>query len=402
VGPGSDGRTERACAEVIIEAGGDHQFDLGHVRREGAERLVRLLLHTAGYRKPLQWGVRVEKKIGCGPETRPVTVVGAKPWCCYLKIKPGDNDTAHFCSLLMPDGCRSEAVFDALKEAEGRVNCAWRNGFEGEVAPVEDGPGPGETNGVARGGTVREAGRRPLAPRREEVGEVQAAPPADAAAAAGGGEEPGTSELLGWSQDPERVRLALFAIHEVGREGKATTLDEFVTSLADKLGWQGLRRKQIGGVFTALVRRGHIVRLRRGALSLGYALTPEGERLIHDLLPADGPSTPPAAEAAPAVPAVPDAAGLAAALTEAAQGYAAAHQKLQANRARRAELAAEIARPDEEASALARVVGNPEVQGLLERLLQLTGAAGRPCASSAPTPGGAGSERQPGAPSTLG
>ena len=38
-----------------------------------------------------------------------------------MKIKPGDNDTAHFCSLLMPDGYRGEAVYEMLRKAEDRV-----------------------------------------------------------------------------------------------------------------------------------------------------------------------------------------------------------------------------------------------------------------------------------------
>src|SRR5215203_3413168 len=114
--------------EIHLDAGGDHQFNLGHLKREGATRLIRLLLQTAGYRRALRWRVRVEKKFGCGPETRPITVVSSKPWCVYLKIKPGDNNTAHFCSLIMPDGYRGEAVYEDLKEVEVRVSAAWRRG----------------------------------------------------------------------------------------------------------------------------------------------------------------------------------------------------------------------------------------------------------------------------------
>src|SRR5205807_4181716 len=125
-------------AEVTLERGGDHRFDLVHLQREGAQRLVRLLLQTAGYRKPLSWRLRVEKKIACGAETRAVTVVGSKPWCCYLKIKPGDNNTAHFCSLLMPDGYRGETVYEALKDAEETVSHAWRGDAEKEGLDLDD------------------------------------------------------------------------------------------------------------------------------------------------------------------------------------------------------------------------------------------------------------------------
>ena len=54
-----------------------------------------------------------------------VVVVGGP--AANEKIKPGDNNTAHFCSLIMPDGLRGEAVYEDLKEVEGRVSSAWKN-----------------------------------------------------------------------------------------------------------------------------------------------------------------------------------------------------------------------------------------------------------------------------------
>ncbi len=121
-----ENRSTLVPTPIPIEAAGTHQFDLGHLRRSGAGRLIRMLLDEAGFPVLLPWRLRIDKKIHCGGQTRAVTVVGSKPWCCYLKIKPGDNDTAHLCSLLMPDGYRSESVYEALKNAEDAVNLAWR------------------------------------------------------------------------------------------------------------------------------------------------------------------------------------------------------------------------------------------------------------------------------------
>src|SRR5439155_24478108 len=154
-----------------------------------------------------------------------------------------------------------------------------------------------------------------------------------------------------------------------------TALDAFVTALADKLSWQGLRRKQIGAIFATLTRRGHISKMQRGCAPLGYALTAEGRRVIRDLLP------PGEAEAAPSVAASPgalptDPTRLMTALTGISQGYATACQKLQENRARRAQLLAEVERLDAQAAELSQVVQNPEVQALLQRLVQLTGSVG--------------------------
>ena len=176
-----------------MEAGGDHQFDLGHLRRQGAVRLIRLLLQAAGYRAP-SWRLRVEKKFACGAETRPLTVVGAKPWCCYLKVKPGDNDTGHFCSLLMADGHRGEAVYDALKGVEDEVNQAWCDGAR-EILPMDDSKPPVEVQAV-RQAAAREAAHQLFG----------AQTPADAGPPPGDGEggddEAGTSELLGWTRYP--------------------------------------------------------------------------------------------------------------------------------------------------------------------------------------------------------
>ncbi len=348
-----DRRQPPGPAIVALEAGGDHQFDLGHLRRQGAVRLILLLLERAGYRKPVPWRVRIEKKIVCGGETRSVTVVGAKPWCCYLKVKPGDNDTGHFCSLLMPDGYRGETVYEALKDAEDEVNRAWRGGDK-EATPVDDTerPGTGET---ARQAAAREAADQLFGPPAEaDVAPAPAEPvlaepalaepvlaepvPAEPVPAAEeeSGNEATTSELLGWTRDADKVRLTLLAIHELGLEGKATAIDEFVTALADKLSWQGLRRKQVGAILSTLARRGYLSKLMRGSVPLGDALTAEGREVIQDLLPPGETAPPPAVGRPSAAAPTTDPARLVAALTGIAQGYTNAYQKLQENRARRA------------------------------------------------------------------
>lgn len=409
-------RLPPAHAIVSVESGGSHQFDLGHLRRQGAVDLVRLLIQTGGYRQQRTWRVRVEKKISCGAQTLPVTVVSAKAWCCYLKVKPGDNDTAHFCSLLVPDGYRGEAVYEALKDAEERVNRAWRDGFDGEVVPV-DYTEPSAPNGprpearprdpeLSRLEAAREAARllfdtppraapAPAAAGHggeapEPVPEAAAPPEADEPAGAGeeepGGEE-AASELLGWTQDLDKVRLTLLAIHEVNGEAEVKDQEEFVSALAAKLGWEGLRRKQIGGIFTAFMRRGYVCKRRRGdnprSQPVGYALTAEGRQILGDVLPPHPADEPPAAAApvtaAPPVTAPPlaaDPAGLTAALTRVVGEYTTACQRFQENRARRAQLLAEVERLDAEADELGRVVNDPEVRALLQRLVQLTDRAG--------------------------
>ena len=375
--------------DIRLEAGGDHKFDLAHLRRQGVVRLLRLLLWTAGFRQPATWHLRVEKKFACGPETRAITVVGAKPWCCYVKVKPGDNNTGHFCSLLVPAGQRGETVYEALKNCENEVNSAWFAGAE-EVQ-VDDSKSNGASPAAAEQGRTGAP-----AAREANLGTFQPTVPADDLASDAptfdteeAEIETGSSELLGWTQDADKLRLTLLAIHELAQEGQSDSLKEFVTTLAEKLSWQGLRRRQIGGVFRGLTRRGYTVKLRRGSLPTGYALTSEGLKVIQDLLPSDAGSAPPARELAAESRATevqpPDSAGLLAALSGIAQDYASAHRKLQDNRTRRAQLLAEIERLDVEAGELTRVVENVEVKALLRRLVQLTQPR-----DSAPAPEGRG------------
>jgi hypothetical protein len=401
---GNGARPQIMPIEIILEAGGDHQFDLAYLRRQGAIRLVRLLLYVAGYRAALTWRIRVEKKIACGAEMRPITVVGAKPWCCYLKIKPGDNNTGHFCSLLMPNSYRGEVIYDALKAVEDEVNRAWREGAE-EVQLMEEHETPASvesqrqvaarqvaemllgppaadtavevslTTPSTQGGPTEGTASTTAPSPSLETPPAEEEPPQDQGTNIESESEIGSNRLLGWTKDEDKVRLTLLAIHELCREGKDTNLALFVAALSDKLGWEGLRRTQTGAIFAHLKRRGYIYKRLRGTIPLGYALTDAGRAFIHDLLPTG--EAPPSGTATVSVPlASAGPTGLASALADLAQKYAAASQKLEENRARRAKLAAEIAQLDKEAAELGQVVEDPEIKELLQRLVKLTGERG--------------------------
>ncbi|MBI1916477.1 MAG: hypothetical protein HYS12_17345 [Planctomycetes bacterium] len=355
-------------AEVVIEAAGDHAFDLGHLRRQGGEELLLRLLHEAGL-DDRRWRLRVEKKVACGAETRPVTVVGFKPWCCYVKIKPGDNNSGHYCSLLMPDGLRGEAVYEALKGAEERIDRNWRNG-------------PKEPMELARLASVAPDDRgaeAPAAPGPDEPAE-------DVAAPGGTGtsgppvEEPGRGDLRSWGKEPEKIRLVLLATHEVEQAGPWPARDDFVSAVADRLGWKDVDRHAIGRVFAVLVRGKYLCQARRGSRGAGYTLTDKGRQLIQDLMAPPTPPTPPTPPPAPAPP-VSAAAVVAEQLSQGLEGFAQrfteASQRLRAIRSRRAELLAEITQLDEEARGLEQLLGNAEVHALIRRLLEAGGKPGK-------------------------
>jgi hypothetical protein len=375
---------------ITIEAAGTHRFDIPHLRREGAERLLRLLLKTAGLPLHLHWRVRIDKKITCGPQTRPISVYGYEAWRCSLKIKPGDNNTAHLCSLIMPAGYVGGSVFHDLKAAEKTVNKTWLGDEETEVPeilmstedateehkPIERQAAASEIEAVAVA-VLEEDPPRPSEP------EVVPDEPMD--------EELNGSVLRGWSHDPDKVRLTLLAIEEGQQRDGKKDIDTFVETLTEKMGWHGLRRKQIGGIFTALVRRGLIIRQVQGSRVLGYGLTLEGEKLIRDLkamaatapalavapspvtapIPALSLPVPPLIAVSPA-----DTARLFTQVSDLLLHFAANAEKLQENRSRRAQLLAEIERLDAEASDLARVVNDPEIQAFATRVLGSTKGPG--------------------------
>lgn len=347
--------------EIIFVAGGDHRFDLNHLRRQGGEDLVRLLLREAGHEAHV-WRVRVEKKFACGAGTRPVSVVGSKPWCCYVKVKPGDNNSGHFCSLLMPDGLNGESIYEAIKGAEERVNRSWHTGV-GE-RPAINGAAP--TVAPTPAAAVI---RAPQAPP-DEVANEAAPPEGDTEAEVMATDDESTAEgpgvaktpLRNWSRDEDKVRLTLLAVEEMAQAGPYASKTEFVTALAERLGWQGVNRHEMGGVFTSLVRRGYLDPVYQGSKDLGYVLTDLGRQQIRDLLPrsetgaGDSPRPPD-----PAGDLLLDLAGI-------VREYSASAERLQAIRARRAELMAEIQRLDAEARELSGIANDPEVRALVERL----------------------------------
>ncbi len=356
---------------ITIEAAGTHRFDIPHLRREGAERLLRLLLQTAGLPLHLRWRVRIDKKITCGPQTRPISVYGYEAWRCSLKIKPGDNNTAHLCSLIMPAGYVGGSVFHDLKSVEQLVNRAWRGDEATEEleTPMSNEDATEDQKLEERQVAASVSVCEEEVPLPSEP-EVLIPEPAEE-------EEMNGSVLRGWSHDPDKVRLTLLAIAEGQRDCKED-FDLFVETLTDKMGWHGLRRKQIGGVFTALVRRGLIVRLMNGSRALGYGLTPEGDKLIQDLKAADKPVAAPALAPVPLpLPPIPplvatspaDTARLFTQVSDLLLHFAANAERLQENRSRRAQLLAEIERLDAEACDLARVVNDPDIQAFATRVL---------------------------------
>jgi hypothetical protein len=351
---------------VKIESAGTHFFDLGHLKREGGETLVRRLLAEAGLDVDLPWRLQVQKKLFCNSETPPVRVVDEpKRWAVYLKIKPGDNNSCHYCSLIMPDGMRGEEVYELLRQKAFAFDRNWRYSAveypigspsqqdpvaadaAGAAATESSGPAPGAANGEGSVETMRDK-----------------------------------SPTRGWLDDGERTRLLLLTINEVDQTGSYPQ-DRFVELLVAKMNWERANRHEVGGVFTSLVRRGYIIRKFRGSKPYGYELSEEGRAMIEDLLraqsaPAAAPAPPPPAPTAAPAPAEPDVdpAAVIRSFAPAAERLLLASIRLKELDTREVELTAELDGLRREKAELCRLLVDREVQSFIDDFARLRRTSG--------------------------
>jgi hypothetical protein len=324
---------------VKIEAAGSHAFDIGHIRRQGGEELVGKLLNEADLPDDLLWRVQVQKKLNCNSETPPVRVVGdPKKWAVYLKIKPGDNNSCHFCSLLMPPGFQGEEVYERLRDATLELDRNWR------IKPVE--ALSAETSGELAVNNHTAAG--------ESAGDGAAAEPAA---------KPQGGSMRGWVGDPEKMQLVLIGIHDVNQEGSFPQ-DRFVELLCQRMGWPEANRYEVGGIFTSLVRKDLIIRKLRGSRPYGYELTREGMRLVEA---AKGKGAAPAG--VPAAPAR-DPMEVIRSFSSVAQRFLDANSRLVAIANRETELVMELEGIRKEREVICSFLDDPEVQKILGGLSQ--------------------------------
>lgn len=387
---------------VTIEAAGSHAFDLGHIRRQGGEELLRLLLEKAGLQLNMPWRLQVQKKINCNGETPPVRVVDEpKKWAVHLKIKPGDNDSCHYCSLLMPNGLSGQTVYYLLGNASAELDRNWRNkavepsnGTHADRAAElfpNDLPGK-EPLAVLRGSP---AAPEPSPAQGEAASfetQLSAPVPADPLVEASEPATPRSGRVRGWLNESDKTRLLLLAIHEIN-QGGTYFQDQWVELLCQRMGWGGANRHEVGGVLTSLVRKDLIERRFRGSKPFGYLLSAEGSRLIADLVPdasaqprsvslsSGAPLTapPPAPVPSPPPPAprtVNDPSGLIRSFGPIAKQFLEANARLEEIGRREEELTAELDLLREERERICRLIEDSQIQSILANLTRLVQAKG--------------------------
>jgi hypothetical protein len=355
---------------VKVESAGSHAFDLDHIRRQGGEELIARLLAEANLSPDLPWRVQVQKKLNCNSETPPIRVVAApKKWAVYLKIKPGDNNSCHFCSLLMPPGLQGEEVYTALRDATLELDRNWRIKSVEECESPQPEASPDENNHVVTAATEEPpptAAAPEPPPVRPIAPPVATARPPEPPEPAKPAEKPAPVSGKGWLSDPDKLRLLLHAIRELDKEGPYPQ-NRFSELLALRLGWTGATAYQVGGMFTALVRKDLIVRKFRGSQPFGYELSKEGHQLLEELTPPAPPAPPPAAAAAPGA----DPYQLIRTLSSVAQRFIDANARLEEITARETELRDELEFLRSERADICSFLDDPEVRKVLSGLSQM-------------------------------
>jgi hypothetical protein len=364
----------------LIESAGSHYFDLGHIRREGAEELVEQLLKKAGLPTNVLWRVQVQKKLFCNAETPAIRVVDEpKKWAIYLRIKPGDNNTCHYCTLIMPDGFHGPEVYEQLKEAALTFDRNWKHRIAEKVpTPEPVAIAVGETDhaaGVLVNEVLSPPTSTPVIPPAPihpssslEMRAVSPPPNGVNPTPVNGAIEPekGKPSVRGTLGDRERIREVLLAMYRVNEQDGSCPQERWVELLCKRLGWEGMSRYEVGGVLTSLVRKDYIVKRVRASKPYGYELTEEGMALIADLLKA-----PPGLEpGAPAQPPV-DPAQIIRDFGPVARQFLDAYARLEAYDKREAELVEELEMIRGEREELCRFLAEPKVKEVLAGLARV-------------------------------
>jgi hypothetical protein len=113
------------AANVRVFSAGEHM----HADPEEAGELVALLLNRSGYTKDFEWECRIDKMKHCDSASRPIRVIGHKPYGIILRVKPHPHATTdQQMTLMIPSGSGYSAsnLVNQLKNNEKSISRMWR------------------------------------------------------------------------------------------------------------------------------------------------------------------------------------------------------------------------------------------------------------------------------------
>ena len=289
---------------VKVTAGGTHQYAMRQFEDAGAAELIEQTLRVAGLDTSKLWNLQVYKRIHGGPQMDPISVWGTpKKHAVILKVRPGDNDTAHMCGLLVPSGSKGEDIYKSIRPAVELVSQGWNKKLrkhhkqESTVTNLVSEPSrtqetfeiaPVETTTTGDGLVHVPCMKHPMVPMpahpvcapmpmpepEPELPAIQ--PPASKY----NSRHP---DLCGWLKDPANERLLLAVMYDTQKD-VVDDYKHYNEIIMNKLGWEGMSNAQMGGLFTGLGKKDLVVLKMKGSKRVGYILSDAGEAVIADIV----------------------------------------------------------------------------------------------------------------------
>jgi len=230
------------------------------------------MLEKAGFYEQVPWRVRVNEKQQCSGMTPPISVIRYKEWGVFIRIKPGDNNTCHNVTLIIPVGLKANEVYQKLKTIEKSFNRNWRKVENTVPVPTLNG-----FNGVSEIGddTSLDAAEAVL---QEELLNEEAV-------------ENKRLDVQSFLSNNDNIKAICLSIHAMETTDYASRKDtsQFMSSICQNLSIS-LTGRQGGSMMRSIMNRGLARKVHEGKYHVGYLLTRKGKDLIKDdLLPSQPP-----------------------------------------------------------------------------------------------------------------
>ncbi len=349
-------------ARVVLESCGDHSFDLPHLRRSGGEDLIQLLLEKAGFYDESLWRVRINEKQQCSGMTPPISVVRYKEWGVYIRIKPGDNNTCHNVTLLIPNGHKAVSVFSKLKTIEKSFNRNWRKVENTVPSTIVNG-----VSDISVANLVTET--------TQDEGLLERAMSEISAEIAEESVENKRFDLQAFLANNDNIKAICLSIRSLEETTNWRDTAQFMDSLCKSLS-VNLSGRQGGAMMRSMMNRGLAKKVFDGTRHTSYGLTRKGRDLIKNDLYQPKPQPQPEPEQKPVEAKVEpmkpaERANLLREIGPLAQDISQASTRLKEIGAERIECQKKLDALDKEEQEICELLDSAEIEKFLSRLVDI-------------------------------
>ncbi len=343
---------------VRVFTAGDH-FGGAQEPAQTSE-LLELLLKRSGYTKGYEWECRVDKLRHCSAESRPVRMVGFKPYGVSVRVKPDVHATRDYeMTLLIPQGSgySAKSLFTQLKANEKSISRTIRQ----EQKEKKEVPTTTMTTVIERP-HINGVSVTRLEIKEEEKKEV--VEPETFVK----DERPEFANLQGVVKSHDKLLYVLKKVKSVIDTNFCKNRVQFAQTLKHECHWRGSHLAAVSRVLTELVKSEYLMeRVNERDKVIGYLLTDKGRGFLEKYKDAPPPPSAPPTPPKPKIN-IPD---MLIGLKDKLQELADVARRIAANNAERASLEQKIELLDKENEELSKVFNqNKEAQEVLVKLGQ--------------------------------